>query len=466
MSSINNTNEVEFVNMMDSYSSKNEGSENKDLGFAFNNSDFSDRIFLLDVMKDSQQCSVFEIKTLFVSSLILSAKSPFFYTLFSKGMRESENRHVTLKIAASEEAPFMEILNFLYTNSLNVTSPPILLDILMVADKFEVASCMRYCTRVLLNIPMTPESALLYLELPSSVLMVDSVLPLIDAAKQYLACRYKDVTRHQEELMGLPLVGMEALLSSDDLRVASEDVVFDFVLKWAKAQYPILEERREVLGMKLARFIRFPYMSCRKLRTVETCDDFDHEVASQLVSDALDFKAAAPHRKQILAAESASTSRVFIERSYKFRPVKVVEFEVPCQQCVVYLDLTREECANLFPSGRIYSVPFRLCGQRFFLKAHCRMDQESSYHCFGLFLGMQERSSSYEVDYEFAARTRPKEEYISRFKGNYIFKCGMVVGHRNLFSTPWTSFMAEDSSFFINGVLHLRAELTIRNRLN
>ncbi|WJX85664.1 Boi protein [Trifolium repens] len=413
-------------------------------------------------------CSaVVKVKTLHISSPILAAKSPFFYKLFSNGMRESEQRHVTLRIAASEEAPLMELLNFMYSNSLSVASPPALLDVLMAADKFEVASCMRYCSRVLRNIPMTPESALLYLELPSGVLMADAVQPLTDAAKQYLASRYKDVTKHQEELMGLPLVGVEAILSSDELQVASEDAVYDFVLKWARTQYPKLEERREVLGLKLARFIRFPYMTCRKLKKVLTCNDFDHEVASKLVTEALFFKAEAPHRQRILAAESASSSRLFVERSYKYRPVKVVEFELPRQQCVVYLDLKREECANLFPSGRVYSQAFHLGGQGFFLSAHCNMDQQSSFHCFGLFLGMQEKGSvSFAVDYEFAARSRPTEEYVSKYKGNYTFTGGKAVGYRNLFATPWTSFMADDSLYFINGVLHLRAELTIRNRLD
>ena len=413
-------------------------------------------------------CSaVVKVRTLHISSPILAAKSPFFYKLFSNGMRESEQRHVTLRIAASEEAPLMELLNFVYSNSLRVASPPALLDVLMAADKFEVASCMRYCSRVLRNIPMTPESALLYLELPSSVLMAEAVQPLTDAAKQYLASRYRDVTKHQEELMEMPLAGIEAILSSDELQVASEDAVYDFVLKWARIQFPRLEERREILGTKLAHFIRFPYMTCRKLKKVLSCNDFDHEVASKLVSDALFFKAEAPHRQRILAAESASTSRLFVERSYKYRPVKVVEFELPRQQCVVYLDLKREECANLFPSGRVYSQAFHLGGQGFFLSAHCNMDQQSSFHCFGLFLGMQEKGSvSFAVDYEFAARSRPTEEFVSKYKGNYNFTGGKAVGYRNLFAAPWTTFMAEDSLYFINGVLHLRAELTIRNKLD
>ncbi|CAJ2662903.1 unnamed protein product [Trifolium pratense] len=135
------------------------------------------------------------VKTLHISSPILAAKSPFFYKLFSNGMRESELRHVTLRINASEEAALMELLNFMYSNNLSVRTAPGLLDVLMAADKFEVASCMRLCSRLLRNLTMTPESALLYLELPSSVLMADAVQPLTDAAKQYLAGRYKDITK-------------------------------------------------------------------------------------------------------------------------------------------------------------------------------------------------------------------------------------------------------------------------------
>ncbi|KAG7994606.1 hypothetical protein I3843_01G066400 [Carya illinoinensis] len=407
---------------------------------------------------------VVRVKTLHISSPILAAKSPFFYKLFSNGMRESEQRHITLRINASEEVALMELLNFMYSNTLSVTTAPALLEVLMAADKFEVASCMRYCSRLLRNIPMTPKSALDYLELPSSVLIADAIQPLTDTAKRYLADRYKDINKSQEDLMDLRVAGVEAVLSSDDLQVASEDTVYDFMLKWARAQYPKLEERREVIGRNLARFIRFPYMTCRKLRKVLTCNDFDHEVASKFVMEALFFKAEAPHRQRIQASdESAIRFRRYVERAYKYRPVKVVEFELPRQQCVVYLDLKREECANLFPSGRVYSQAFHLGGQGFFLSAHCNMDQQTSSHCFGLFLGMQEKGSvTFAVDYEFAARSKPTEEFASKYKGNYTFTGGKAVGYRNLFGTNWTSFMGEDSLYFINGVLHLRAELTIK----
>ncbi|KAE9451993.1 hypothetical protein C3L33_16099, partial [Rhododendron williamsianum] len=313
--------------------------------------------------------AVHRVKTIHISSPILAAQSQFFYKLFSNGMRESEQRHITLRINASEEAAFMDLLNFMYSSSLTTTTPSALLDVLMAARKYEVASCMRYCSQLLRSKPMTCESALLYLDLPSTVLMADAVQPLTDAAKQFLVARF------QEELLNLPLPGIEAVLSSDDLQVASEDVIYDLVLKWARTHYPMLEYRRDV------------------------------------VLEALFFKAEAPYRKRTLAAEDLNPScHRFIERAYKYRPVKVVEFELPRQQCVVYLDLKREECAHIFPAGRVET----------------------------------------------------REEYASRYKGNYTFTGGKAVGYRNLFGVPWTAFMAEDSLYFINGTLHLRAELTIR----
>ncbi|PHU16400.1 BTB/POZ domain-containing protein POB1 [Capsicum chinense] len=241
---------------------------------------------------------------------------------------------------------------------------PALLDVLMTADKFEVASCMRYCSRLLRNLPMTSESALLYLELPSSVLMADAVQPLTDTAKQFLAARYKDITKFQEEVIKLPLAGIEVILSSEDLQVELEDTVYDFVLKWTRYHYPLIDECREILSSRLGRCIRFSFMSCRKLRKILTCNDFEHEFASKLVVEALFYKAEVPHRQQTQAAEeSALMSHRFVDRAYKCRPFKVVEFELPQQQCIVYLDLKRDECDNLFPSGRVYSRAFHLGGQ-------------------------------------------------------------------------------------------------------
>ncbi|KAL3507607.1 hypothetical protein ACH5RR_032989 [Cinchona calisaya] len=406
-----------------------------------------------------------KVTKLHISTDLLAKRSPFFSKLFSNGMRESRKRYVTICINASEEAAFLELLNFMQTNTLPNTTVPALLDILTIADKFEVISCMNYCSNLLQNMPITLEYALQYLQLPSSIQIAEAFNPLVDAAKHFLAACYKDTKKYKDEIRCLPLAGIEAILLSDDLQVASEDALYDLVMEWAKIHYPKLEERREILTTRLGRYIRFPYMTFRKLKRILFCNDFEPEFASRVVLEALIFKSEAPeHQRSLVAGEHNSKSRSFVERAYRYRPVKVVEFDIPHQQCVVYLDLKREECQNLYPARRVYSQAFHLAGQVFFLTACCNIDENSSFHHFGLFLGMQEKSiMTLEINYEFAARSKLTKEFISKYKGHSTFIGGKAVGVRNLFGIPWSSFMAEDSLYFMDNLLHLRAEITINH---
>ncbi|KAK7366706.1 hypothetical protein VNO80_08703 [Phaseolus coccineus] len=417
-----------------------------------------------DSLLDMSWSKVLRVRTIHISSPILAAKSPFFYELFSNVTRESKQQNVTLRIHNSEEAAVMDLLNFMYSNTLSSTTSAAVLDVLMAADKFDVVSCISYCTRMLGLMPMTCESALLYLDLPSSILKSDAIQPLIETAKLFLASHYRDITKFADEALNLPLAGIEAVLSSDDLLMPSEDAVYEFVLKWARIHYPKIEDRQDVLGARLGRLIRFPHMSCRKLEMVLKCDHFHPDFASKVVLEALFFKAETPRRQRSLAAQDASTTcSRFVERAYMHRSVKLVEFALPRPRGMIYLDLKKEECAQCFPNGRIYSKAFHLGKELFFLSACCNVDHHNPFRCFGLFLAVKfKESDSLRVECEFAARSKFTEEYISIRKGNYTFTRGKAVGHRNLFAIPWTTFIADDSHYFIKGLLHLRAELTIR----
>ncbi|CBI25638.3 unnamed protein product, partial [Vitis vinifera] len=109
------------------------------------------------------------------------------------------------------------------------------------------------------------------------------------------------------------------------------------------------------------------------------------------------------------------------------------------------------KCSLLGQSSSLgYVVGFELLRQQF--------------NCFGLFLGTQEKGSvMFTVEYEFVARSKPIKEYVSKCKGNYAFIGGKAVRYSNLFGIAWTDFMADDNHYFINGILHLRAELTIKS---
>ncbi|VAI35858.1 unnamed protein product [Triticum turgidum subsp. durum] len=82
---------------------------------------------------------ILRVTTMHINSAILAAKSPFFFKLFSNGMKESDKGQATLRIADSEENAFMELLYFMYSGKLTPTTEPThLVDILMAADKFEI----------------------------------------------------------------------------------------------------------------------------------------------------------------------------------------------------------------------------------------------------------------------------------------------------------------------------------------
>jgi hypothetical protein len=109
-------------------------------------------------------------------------------------LKKTFNLHF-VAVLVTEENALMELLSFMYSGKLTTTEPTLVLEILMAADKFEVVDCMRHCSKLLTSLPMTIESALQYLDLPCSISMAAAVQPLTDATKDFLAVKYKDLTK-------------------------------------------------------------------------------------------------------------------------------------------------------------------------------------------------------------------------------------------------------------------------------
>lgn len=60
----------------------------------------------------------------------------------------------------------MDLLNFMHCSTLSTITPTGLVDVLMDANKFEVASCMRYYNNEMQKQQVT-ELTLLFLDIPS-----------------------------------------------------------------------------------------------------------------------------------------------------------------------------------------------------------------------------------------------------------------------------------------------------------
>eukprot|EP00253_Pinus_taeda_P005647 PITA_05647 len=244
----------------------------------------------------------------------------------------------------------------MYKGTLEARSTPELLDVLMVAHKFRVKSCVNYCTHALQKSPMTIESASLYLQLPS-IVHTNTVPGLKDAAKRFLIQCFEHIENDQllleEELLNLPLSVMEVVLSSDELPVTNEDVVYDFAIKWGRNHYPE-DERRQVLSNKLCRLIRFQNMSLQKLREALQSTDLDNMCTTQAVIEALFLKTEAPHN--IVR---------FNRRAYQQKPLTVTEYDTPHPHCMAVWNLHTDDCQVLKDRPAIYFQDFMFEGLKF-----------------------------------------------------------------------------------------------------
>jgi hypothetical protein len=75
---------------------------------------------------------------------------------------ERERYFVVWYFIAAETA-FMDLLQYMYSVTLRARSTKELLDVLMVADKFEVISSVDWCSTTLQDSPMSMENALVYI---------------------------------------------------------------------------------------------------------------------------------------------------------------------------------------------------------------------------------------------------------------------------------------------------------------
>ncbi|KAK1301093.1 BTB/POZ domain-containing protein [Acorus calamus] len=367
-----------------------------------------------------------------ISSVILAGASPYFLKLFSSEMLEtSEQKELILRIDVSEKDALMEILKFIYGKKLPlviVASIPSLLGILMVAEKHDVPSCVRYCTHLLLQLDMNLDTASYCLELSSNASTSQAIKPIAKAVQEFLVSHYEEnIPRLQEEIVQLPLSSLDVVLCEDELNLMEDDA-YVIVLRWAQARYPRMDDRHEFLNSNLARFVRMRYMTHKKLREVLECEDLDHDTASKLVIDALFLKVENP----------SLPTRALTSEELIGHPMRVLEFRRPNKKANVYLELKRLDYQKLSVNGTITSQAFYVHGQVFI---SLFLEEMQS---FGLFLECVHNGTPtmIKVDYEFWVKERSTMTYANKFKTSYDFTSidRLGRGNKNLCRMSWASF--------------------------
>lgn len=252
------------------------------------------------------------------------------------------------------------------------------------------------------------------------------------------------IFRFSEVLLDLPLVGIEAVLSSDELRVESEDAVYDFVISWARKHYPNPEKRREILGSKICQLIRFPNMSNHKLKDVISCDDLNYVCASKAVSEALLLKVEAPHK-------------ILNERAYRHLPVTVMEFDGQIRECMVFWSITKDSWSQLSPGDRLYSRPFLFSGIKFQLSAAVMLVESDQFLSVLVNVIDGEEGEIYnfdEIHSEYGARMQPSCEFQAISKS--IFPAMANFIREGFDEYIRLSSNGENSEYLINNMIYVR----------
>ncbi len=179
--------------------------------------------------------------------LVLIACSPYFEAMFLSGMAES--RQKTVKLQGIEPTAFESILELFYTGKVCLTMDNVQA-ILSAASMFQVEHLMNACSEFLQK-HLSPANCLGIKNFGEA----NGCHKLAEQALRQAISKFKEVVLC-EEFLSLSIEQAVELLSRDDLRVHSEEEVFDAVIGWINRD--VSERSRHVA--RLLHQVRLPLL--------------------------------------------------------------------------------------------------------------------------------------------------------------------------------------------------------------
>eukprot|EP00271_Cylindrocystis_brebissonii_P015507 TRINITY_DN38416_c0_g1_i1.p1 TRINITY_DN38416_c0_g1~~TRINITY_DN38416_c0_g1_i1.p1 ORF type:complete len:558 (+),score=115.51 TRINITY_DN38416_c0_g1_i1:296-1969(+) len=397
---------------------------------------------------------------LHLSSVILAAKSSYFRALFTCGLKETcSSKPIELTISLDEEGPVVDLLRFIYTGAMpeSVKEPEDVIKMFLVADKFGVTSCMRICLDLLLALPLSLATACLYLALPDSMAAHKGVAALLTNSRLFLVNHFRDLERvhKRSDFLGLPLVGLQTLLASDDLNVRDELSAFSAMLEWVRYHHrdDMVMRRRAVAA--LAEFVRFPLMTGDDLEEVvlKAPEVVDSPACAQLVKEAAWFRSYSLVRRLRLMNETAPRHRRFWQRKWNRNSLGFV-----------YFDIHLERFHALAVQQTLESATFGIGGKRFYLSArHGKRDDGTETLDIHLHLDAYSSQQEIQVSFIFYAKRWPEGQFESlRERVTKGFgRTASNWGYSNILGRPWAEVVQNDSKYFCHGVMSVFAEVQL-----
>ncbi|KAM3934889.1 kelch-like protein 35 [Leptodactylus fuscus] len=182
----------------------------------------------------------------FCHRVILSSKSSYFLAMFTKGFQESSSdREVILH---DIPAPVMGlVLDFIYEGRISIQVDNVE-DIFKVSDQLQLDSLREECV-TFLGGQLDPSNCVNIMKFADMF----SVLSLSENSKKLMLESFEEISEHGE-FLELSKEELVKYLSDDDLKVRKEEVVFEAVMRWVKAN----EGQRRGALKDLLEHVRLP----------------------------------------------------------------------------------------------------------------------------------------------------------------------------------------------------------------
>ncbi|CAB3988714.1 Hypothetical predicted protein [Paramuricea clavata] len=212
-------------------------------------------------------------------------------------MKESFSKEIILKVTEEELKAHYTLIKAMYQPSiLDHMDPYMVLQVLILANKYDVTLIFKKCKYVLMSVSMS-------LELCESVLADVNEMPATDDLMEYLRCflvnafNPLDKVWDTEEFKDLSEISLRMLVSSNELTVLSENTVFIALVSWC--------EYNDYNGPSLLPLLRPELMTVEFLQEVI----YNHHVAKQmdgynkLFVNGFRYHSSSPKRKALLENE-------------------------------------------------------------------------------------------------------------------------------------------------------------------
>ena len=210
---------------------------------------------LARLRRDSVLCDVVievGMKKFRAHKIVLAASSPYFEAMFLSGMTESHQEQVTLQDIDPDA--FDSILELIYDGQVCISTENVQ-SLLTTASIFQIDHLKEACSEFLQK-HLAPHNSLGI----KSFAEAHGCVSLAASALRHGILHFVEVSSG-EEYLGLGLDQVLKFLGRDDLKVESEEQVFDAVIRWIEYD----SNNRSQYIAKLLSLVRLPLLSPQSL---------------------------------------------------------------------------------------------------------------------------------------------------------------------------------------------------------